>query len=525
MLRPFFSWRAASTGVVLAATLVTSLVLGYEAVRAARSQRQTVEKVLQDYASLAAWQFERGIAAALSDRLRPRLVAIHETLDREPHTHPSGKGAETLRAAVPGGAVLTGSASRALVWMDGRVRAGVAVQRAAAVGRFEWLVHHAALRPRADSAAVALTDDGRLLAWHVAMHHGQEIAIGLVLEREDVAQMFDELTRKAALLPPALTRGRDNAQLVYIEVSDTHGRLFAIGAAASPFATDGQLPPEAGGLRYRLAIAPGAADTLIIGGVPRDRLPLVAGLLLLTLALAIGAIVQWRREQELVQMRSDFVAGVSHELRTPLAQIRMFAESLLLERVRAPEDRTRALEIIARECARLTHIVDNVMQFAARSSGARHAASRMLLAPVVQQTLDAFAPLAAARQTIVSAQLDETAEANVEPDAFRQVLLNLLDNAVKYGPPGQSVRVELMRTSEGAALVVEDQGPGIPSEHHAEVWEAFRRLPSAVAAGTGGSGIGLAIVRRIVEAHEGRARIESQGAGARVIVELPCRTS
>src|SRR5205823_8566778 len=96
---------------------------------------------------------------------------------------------------------------------------------------------------------------------------------------------------------------------------------------------------------------------------PRSRLPLLAGLTVLTAALVLIAIVQLRREHELSRLRADFVSGVSHELRTPLAQIRMFSETLLLGRVRSDDERVRSLEIIDQEARRLTHLVENLLHF------------------------------------------------------------------------------------------------------------------------------------------------------------------
>jgi signal transduction histidine kinase len=259
----------------------------------------------------------------------------------------------------------------------------------------------------------------------------------------------------------------------------------------------------------------------VIGGLPRERLPLVIGLLTLTAGLVVIAVVQLRREAELSRLRSDFVSGVSHELRTPLAQIRMFSETLLLGRVRSEAEGRRSLEIIARETQRLGQLVENVLLFARgdRRQEPRIKRETVRMAPLVADVADSFADLAAARQARIITNLDERIVASVDPGAVRQILLNLLDNAVKYGPAGQTVTVGLRIESDRALLVVEDEGEGIDPKDAPRVWQPFSRLAHSAAA-TGGTGIGLSIVRQLTELHGGRAWVE-RGHGARFIVEFP----
>jgi signal transduction histidine kinase len=274
-------------------------------------------------------------------------------------------------------------------------------------------------------------------------------------------------------------------------------------------------------LDVAVAITPEAAGTLVIGGLPRDRLPLIIGLMALTTGLVVVSLVQLRREAEIGRLRSNFVSGVSHELRTPLAQIRMFTETLLLGRVRSDAEGRRSLEIVAREAQRLSQLVENVLLF---SRGERQRPeiqrSATRLAPLVREVVESFAPLAASRQALVRTELDPTVNARVDEGAVRQVLLNLLDNAVKYGPAGQVVRVGLCHDDGGARLSVEDEGPGIDPRDAVRIWQPFHRLAGAATA-TGGAGIGLAIVRQLVELHDGHVHVEPGVKGARFVVELP----
>jgi len=146
------------------------------------------------------------------------------------------------------------------------------------------------------------------------------------------------------------------------------------------------------------------------------------------------------------------------------------------------------------------------------------------LAPLVQEVLDGFAPLAAARGATLSAAVPEDLVVPADPGAVRQMLLNLLDNAVKYGPAGQEVRVGATRDNGIARLWVDDGGPGIPSADRERVWERFWRLERDRGSSVAGSGIGLAVVRELAVLHHGRAWIDDANpaaGGTRVVIELP----
>jgi signal transduction histidine kinase len=146
----------------------------------------------------------------------------------------------------------------------------------------------------------------------------------------------------------------------------------------------------------------------------------------------------------------------------------------------------------------------------------------------VRDALEMFAPLARSRRATLRSELEHGITLDVDRDALRQVLLNLLDNAVKYGPRGQTVTVGMAATRENGRgqrirLWVEDQGPGIPAAERDRVWEPYVRLDRDVEGATGGSGIGLAVVRELVALHGGRTWLEdaAAGGGTRVVIELP----
>ncbi len=263
--------------------------------------------------------------------------------------------------------------------------------------------------------------------------------------------------------------------------------------------------------------------------MPRSNVPMLLSLLALTAVLVVAALLQLRREYELSRLRADFVSGVSHELRTPLAQIRMFSETLLLGRVRSDEERERSLEIIDQESRRLTHLVENLLHFSRSERRlTRLSPAPAPLAPLLREAAEGFAPLAAARGVTLCTELTDGVVAPVDADALRQMLLNLLDNAVKYGPSGQTVTLSLKVTDGRALLCVADQGPGIPAADRERIWDRFWRLERDRGSAVAGTGIGLSVVRELVALHGGRVWAEDAPAaerggraGSRFVIELP----
>jgi signal transduction histidine kinase len=229
-----------------------------------------------------------------------------------------------------------------------------------------------------------------------------------------------------------------------------------------------------------------------------------------------------RRERALARMRSDFVAQVSHELRTPLTQIVLFAQTLLLGRTRSDEEQRRSIEIIDQEARRLSHLVDNVLQFSRGEKRMRLAPRPLRLAALVRDQAEKFQPVARAKQARVVTLVEHDAEVLADDAALRQIVLNLVDNAVKYGPPGQEVRIGLEPAGRVVRLFVEDEGPGVPEQERERIWSSWQRLARDRRRAVAGTGIGLTVVRELVSRHGGRAWVEGgRRGGARFVVELP----
>ncbi len=351
------------------------------------------------------------------------------------------------------------------------------------------------------------------------------VAYGVEMGAPTLGEYLDTVWRMGRLLPSSVMSQMPNDWILSATVTDAQDRVWYQSAGRYPQQFHYR-EPMGGVLRdveVTVAVRPDAAEQLLIGGLPSSRLHTLLSLLALTSGLLVVALVLIRREVEIARLRSDFIAGVSHELRTPLAQIRMFAETLMLGRVRTEVERHRSLEIIDQEARRLTHLVENVLLFArAERRSGRINAERIDLAADVRDAVHGFAILSRSRAVELRAELQEGVIAHVDRSALRQILLNLLDNAVKYGPLAQRITVGMALFNGSARIWVDDEGSGIPESDRIRVFDSFYRLERDIASPVAGSGIGLSIVRELVTLHDGRVWIEdAPGTGTRVVLELP----
>jgi signal transduction histidine kinase len=268
-----------------------------------------------------------------------------------------------------------------------------------------------------------------------------------------------------------------------------------------------------------LAVAPHPWET----PAARAALAVATGLLAL---LAVQWLARRReafRERAQARLRSDFMAAASHELRTPIAQIRLFADTLRLGRVRGEQERGEALETIHRATLRLESLAGNLLQLARGQADAPALVSgEASVTDQLQAVARDLDPLAATREVALVVDAVPGLRGRIDTEGIRQVIANLVDNAIKYGPAGQPVRIGARQTAEGLRLWVEDRGPGIPPADRERVWQRFVRLDRDRDSAISGTGIGLAVVREMVARSGGRAWIEdAEPAGTRVVILLP----
>ena len=323
--------------------------------------------------------------------------------------------------------------------------------------------------------------------------------------------------------------------------------------AAMPAATEHELLPSRPRFSFRLAVA----DPALMLAEHQGRVRMIMVLITASsLSVAVGLIAARRaflRQLHLNQQKSDFVSSVSHELRAPIASVRLMAESLERGKIAEPARQKEYFRLIGQETRRLSALIENVLDFARIEQGRKQYDFEPTdLGALVEATVKLMEPMALERGVKLEARMPEAGcpmpEAVVDGRAMQQALVNLLDNALKHSPTGGRVEVELgggqmpdpgcpmpdsdphpsgiRRWAPGIFLSVTDHGPGIPAAEHQRIFERFHRLGSELRRETQGVGIGLSIVKHIVEAHGGQVRVESEvGKGSRFTLELPADTA
>jgi signal transduction histidine kinase len=249
----------------------------------------------------------------------------------------------------------------------------------------------------------------------------------------------------------------------------------------------------------------------------------------LSLLIGAGMIFAYRNvssELALAKLKSDFVSNVSHELRTPLALIRLYAETLELGRISSADKHQEYYEIIRKESERLTSLINNILDFSRIEAGKKEYSFRETdVADLVRSTLESY------RFEIEQNgfQFEQKIDNNLPPlsvdrEAIARSLLNLVSNAVKYSAGRKYLGVHLYRRNENVNLEVVDHGIGIPAKEQLKIFEKFYRVGDPLVHNTKGSGLGLSLVRHIVQAHGGQVAVESApGHGSKFIIILPVK--
>ena len=527
--------RRLVTVTLLGLTGVLTAVLGYEAWDGSRSSVQLAREIVRDHALFAASNFAIEARGEVTfELLEEGIEVIEWSLGRRgnrPLTMDGVRGAARAQR-------WDGMDQASLFFRLDPVGGDVSVAGAADSAEVEWALReareHSRRNPDDDDVRTLFAPGGGSVLVHQLSYEGRgEYALqGMILSPKAFGPAFERAFLDEPLLPEAFSGGRPNGDIFVARVLDPHGNVVYESSTDPQPGTSVQhdLDERLGGMELELGVRAEAVDQLVSGGVPRSRMPDIVALLLLTSGLLVTAVWQLRREAELADLREDFVSSVSHQLRTPLTQIRMFGETLMLGRVRNEAERSRATEIIVDEANRLTHQVENVLLF---SRGERDALNLNLVeadvSELAERVAESFEPLARAADATIERRIETGIACTMDVEATHQAVLNLLDNAVKYGPAGQVIEIGVRRASGErdpfATIWVEDEGPGVPPGQRDRIWDAYVRLDRDRASATAGSGIGLAVVRRVIEAQGGRVRVEqgdgSPGPGARFVIELP----
>jgi signal transduction histidine kinase len=307
---------------------------------------------------------------------------------------------------------------------------------------------------------------------------------------------------------------------------------------------------------FRIQVSLASPELLYARQSRRTRL---FGALIVASAIAAvaGLFAAWRsfrRQQELNELKSNFVSSVSHELRAPIASVRLMAENLDRGKISEPARQGEYFRFIVQECRRLSSLIENVLDFSRIEQGRKqYEFEPTNLVTLVETTVKLMEPGAlekGVRLELHSTLRPPNSDLVIDGRAIQQALVNLIDNAVKHSPKGETVTVGIESGAGGpparrtlqreqsfaqetpqdargtgetpVLLYVADHGPGIPASEQEKIFERFYRLGSELRRETQGVGIGLSVVKHIVEAHRGRVRVDSAvGKGSRFTIELP----
>ena len=541
----------ANVGLLLLAVIVTAL-LASRAHQAASAHRSTAEQTLREYAAFAAFELKNATLAVMVNQHRlavgpvMRWATVRPNSPLEPDEVAEYVQSSVCRCVsgarfyyrvnIDDSTISTTSAplatSQALRWFrDTIVTHAIDASRAAERAAPRRAIGAPISVPGVPVTVVLLSPVAARIDGHSVIYvpsmtldvSGRPLTVyGFATDPEPYVR--DAITRaiRARLLPPALTRGIPIDSILAVRLLDLEEKVVYQNSPTFDSRYDALDTLQSHGLQFNVAINPVMADRLIIGGMPRSNLVSLIGLFALSAGLLLLVIYQLSRQQELVRLRSEFVSGVSHELRTPLAQIRLLAELLRLGKIPSDERRERSLRIIDQEARRLTFLVESILNFSGLDRD-KVVPTMTDVAAEIDEIVTGFEPLASNHGVQLETNLERGLVANVDPAALRQILLNLLDNAVRYGPEGQTVKVTTESHNGTWRLTVEDQGMGIPATERERIFEPYYRLNRDARGEKGGSGIGLAVVRGLVEKHGGRVTVgdSAAGSGARFSLELP----
>ncbi len=347
-----------------------------------------------------------------------------------------------------------------------------------------------------------------------------------------IAGLVIDLPHLSSAVLPGFLKQLQLSQEAELAITDDAGR-HVIGAAVPAVPAAGSATPDV--LRanlgepfefWNVVVVPRAGTAVNAVDVrTRAFLAVIIVLLLTIVAGAVLVLTAVRREGRLAGLKTNFVSNVSHELRTPLASIRMYAEMLEMNGERLGDtERRRQLAVIRGECGRLERLIDAVLDFANFTRGTRRFQFEYEeIGPLVSATAEDFRPQAEAAGFTYSVEVEPNLpEVRADRDALRQVVLNLLTNAVKYSEDERWIAVRVLRRGAAVAIQVEDRGIGIEPSEQQRIFEEFYRVDQRLSSPRQGVGLGLTLVRRIAEAHGGRVEVQSApGRGARFTVWLP----
>jgi len=240
----------------------------------------------------------------------------------------------------------------------------------------------------------------------------------------------------------------------------------------------------------------GIALSLLLGGM-------ILGILLILRDIS--------REEHLARLRADFISNVTHELKTPLTSIQMFTESMVLKRIKSESSKKEYLEIILKETERLKRMINNILDFSRAGKGKReYHFQEVNISSLIHESITDLDYWLVEQNFTLAKDIEDHITAIADPLALKQAIVNLLNNAIKFSIDIKEISVRLKKENEHILIQVEDKGIGIPDDKQDLIFQAFYRVGQNGSKEIGGTGLGLAVVQEIVEAHKGKITVESQ---------------
>lgn len=247
------------------------------------------------------------------------------------------------------------------------------------------------------------------------------------------------------------------------------------------------------------------------------------------LVVLIGAILVLRNIRitlKMAQLKSDFVSNVSHEIRTPLALIRMYAETLMLDRLPSEEKKRHYYEVIHHESGRLTYLVNNILDFSRIEANKKtYRLERKELNELVEGIYSGYTHFFKENNFKTDLSLAENALfVSVDSQAFEEALSNLIENAIKYSGDKKEIEISTYLEDKYVCCAVKDHGIGISRHAQQNIFEKFYRVEGALTQKTKGTGLGLSLVKHIMDAHQGQVIVNSKpGEGSTFILKFPTK--